>query len=427
MKELKNCLVCGGELSKVCYLGSLYPSAFINSPSDESKFNKTDTFVNWCNVCKNMQSSYMKDGEDLFRDYYYNSGINADMRASLLDIVESKHVQDTYLFCDDAFTWLDIACNDGTMCQQIKDTYSQSFVVGVDPANVNHKGSDVFINDFFTANKVIGKLRSGDPEDNLDEIKFNIISCIAMMYDIENIHGFIDDVKSLLKEDGTFIVQLMDLESRLKTYAIDDCCEEHLICYSLECLDKLFKQHGLEIYDCEYNKTNCSSLRIYVGFPGMHDMRENVDQMILFQSEQFNINNMLFWEDKVDKKLKNFKDCLYTQKVRGKKIYLIGASTKANTLLQLTEVTNEIVDAALELSDFKFGKYMLGSNIPIISEKEHFKEDKDRSNEVYILAIWAFKDGIVKNYKKYLDAGASIIVPFPKLHMITKNGETQLC
>mgnify|MGYP006921280719 CR=1 FL=1 len=410
MTELKKCIVCEGDVKEVMNLGELYPSAFIHSPDETSKFTKSKTSVNWCSKCKNMQASYTKDGEELFRDYYYNSGINAQMRASLLDIVQSRPVQDTYLMNDEhMFHWLDIACNDGTMCGQIKNEYSNSFVVGVDPANVKHKGSDVFINDFFSADKVRDKIG-----DRKIDRKFDVISCIAMMYDIVDIHKFVEDVKSLLKEDGVFVAQLMDLESRVKTYAIDDCCEEHVVCYSLECLVALFKRHGLEVFDLEYNKTNCSSLRIYVGFEGKHEVRECVEQTVLFQSENFTFDKMTEWWERVQARLWAFKSYLDKQKFMGKKIYLVGASTKANTLLQLAGIDNTIITEALELSDFKFGRYMLWSNIPIVSEKEHFaKEVKHRWDEVYVIAIWAFKDGILKNYQKYRDQGCTMIWPFP--------------
>lgn len=419
MKKLESCIVCGGDLSKVCYLGFLYPSKFVADMSEKSKHEAVETFINWCDTCKNMQSPYVDDGENLFRDYYYNSGINAAMRASLLDIVESKHVQDTYVMCDDeSFRWLDIACNDGTMCKQIKDTYSDSFVVGVDPAKVNHNGSDVFINDFFSAKIVRDKC--GDHAEDPSDVKFNVISCIAMMYDIEKIHSFINDVRDLLVEDGVFVVQLMDLESRLKTYAIDDVCFEHIVCYSLECLKNLFRSCGLEIFDCEYNKTNCSSLRIYVGHPGQHEVRENVDQMILFQSEGLTKEKMMEWENSLGRKLAEFKEYLVAQKASGKKLYLVGASTKASTLLQLCGITDSLIDAALEMSDFKFGKIMMESGIPIVSEKQHFAESRDLANEVYVVAIWAFKDSIVKNYSNHIDGGASIVVPLPSLQIIKK-------
>ncbi len=420
MNKLTECIVCNGSLNKVVYLGPLYPSKFVDSPIEIKNHQTVETFINWCDKCKNMQSPYVDDGENLFRDYYYNSGINSQMRAALQDIVDSHHIQDTYMLHDEdnEFSWLEIACNDGTMCQQIKDSYPDTFVVGVDPANVAHKGSDIFVNDFFSAD-IVRKACEGHAEDKSD-VKFNVISCIAMMYDIEKIHQFIEDVKSVLREDGTFVAQLMDLESRLKTYAIDDCCFEHVVCYSLECLDKLFKFHGLEIYDCEYNKTNCSSLRIYVGFPGVHDRRENVDQMIRFQSEGLTKEKMMEWEDTLGRKLVEFKDYLITQKKAGKRLYLIGASTKASTLLQICDINHTLVDYALELSDFKFGKFMMESGIPIKSEREHFNAQRNFENEIYIAAIWAFKDSILKNYSPYIKAGATVVFPLPALEVFGK-------
>lgn len=422
MQELKQCIVCKGDLSKVAYLGWLYPSKFVKSPKEKENHQPIETFINWCDKCKNMQSPYVDDGENLFRDYYYNSGINSSMRASLLDIVNSSHISNTYVLNDEeSFAWLDIACNDGTMCKQIKEEYSDTLVVGIDPAKVNHKGSDIFINDFFSANAVINKCK--DLAEDPSDVKFNIISCIAMMYDIEKIHEFIEDVKSLLKEDGVFVAQLMDLESRLKTYAIDDVCFEHIVCYSLYCLRNLFKQHGLEIFDCEYNKTNCSSLRIYVGFPGKHEVRENVDQMILFQSEKLNRSDMLAWEERLGRKLKTFTDYLKMLKANGKDLYLVGASTKASTLLQLCNITDKLVTAALERSSFKYGKFMMESGIPIISEEEFLNSGFDPNKTVFIIAIWAFKDGIIKAYQKYIDKGSEMILPFPIPMRVNEHGE----
>jgi len=415
IRNLDRCIVCKGELSKVGYLGNLYPSKFVTSPEEKANYEPTETWINWCDKCKNMQAPRVKDGEELFREYYYNSGINASMRASLLDIVNCKYAQDTYIFCDDDdFSWLDIAANDCTMCEQIKEEYPDAFVVGIDPSRIeNRKSTDIFINDFFSLKAVQEKVNS----------KFDVISCIAMFYDLEKPHEFIDDVKSLLKDDGLFIVQLMDLESQLKTYAIDNVCEEHLVCYSLQCLKTLFSEHGLEIFDCEYNKTNCSSLRIYVGFPDQHEVQEIVDQLILFQSEGLNKTNMLYWEEKLGRKLKSFRQYLDVQKALKKDIYLIGASTKASTLLQLCNITSNLVTSALEKSSFKWGRFMMESGIPIVSEDEFLKEERDWSNVVFVLAIWAFKEGILKTYQKYIDLGATICVPLPIPIIITKDGE----
>lgn len=415
--KLDKCIACGStNIEELFNLGDMYPSAFINKPEDEMKFEKSPCIVNWCDSCKNMQMKYSQEKDKLFKEYYYRSGVNKQMIKALDDVVASS--LEVFSSTEENYgkipTWLDIANNDGTLSKLVKKDFPSCFMVGVDPANdLHNEGNDLFINDYFSA-KVV--------RDNLHEnIKFDIITCVAMMYDIELIHDFIEDVKSLLHEDGIFVCQLMDLMGRITTYAIDDICEEHLVCYSLECLDGLFKQHGLEIFDCEYNKTNCMSLRIYVGHKDHAFIRENVDCMIEMQKGILTKQKMRLWFDDVYGKLNRFSQWLFNQKKNGATIGTIGASTKANTLLQIANLNNEIIDYAMEVSDFKYNRYTLGSNIPIISEKEIMSSAK--KPDVLVGMIWAFKDGILKNFKQFIEDGGSIIFPLPNPHFVDKTGE----
>ena len=422
MLELTQCVVCQGNVEPVIDLGHLYPSAFVNNRDDKEKFTPIKTVVNWCEKCRNMQSNYMENGENLFREYYYRSAVNKQMRDALYDIVTCGPVVDTVTMTmhdgDDVIKWLDIAANDMTMCEQVESEYD-AFVVGIDPSIIEErkKTSGIFINEFFSA-ELIQRLF-----DNKAHAKFDVITCIAMMYDICDIHKFVEDVKVLLDENGVFIVQLMDLESRLKTYAIDDVCNQHVVCYSLECLRTLFAEHGLEIFNCEYNKTNCASLRIYVGHKDNHPVSEMVDTLILFQRENFTKEKMIKWGEDVKYKLGTVKRYLEWMKNIGKQVVLIGASTKASTLLQVAGIDHNLINTALERSSFKYHKYMMESGIPIISEDEFLKTNNP-SECVFVLAIWAFKDGIVKNYNSQLFGGSQILVPFPSPVVINIDKET---
>ena len=48
---------------------------------------------------------------------------------------------------------------------------------------------------------------------------------------------------------------------------------------------------------------------------------------------------------------------------QGKKIFLYGASTKGNTLLQYYGLTNKEIPFAAERSKTKWGKYTVGSGV----------------------------------------------------------------
>ena len=102
------------------------------------------------------------------------------------------------------------------------------------------------------------------------------------------------------------------------------------------------------------------------------------------------------------------------QKKNNKQIYLYGASTKGNTLLQYYGLNRSIIPYASERSPEKWGKYTIGSGIKIISEKEARKRNPD----YFLVTPWGFINEFKKRESKWLKKGGKFIVPFPKLRII---------
>ena len=99
----------------------------------------------------------------------------------------------------------------------------------------------------------------------------------------------------------------------------------------------------------------------------------------------------------------------------GKKVYVYGASTKGNTLLQYYGLGNKLITAAAERNPAKWGKLIVGSQIPIISEAEA------RKGADYFLALpWHFIDVFLKREKEFLDNGGKFIVPLPNFKVVGK-------
>ena len=69
-----------------------------------------------------------------------------------------------------------------------------------------------------------------------------------------------------------------------------------------------------------------------------------------------------------------------------KKIFLYGASTKGNTILQYYKLNNKIIPYAAERSPEKWKKYTVGTGIKIISEKEARKLKPD----YFFVTPWGF-------------------------------------
>ena len=417
MKELKNCIVCGdNKLSEIFNFGSIYPSAFISDLKETAKFTKDPLVVNMCK-CGMCQLKYVYEYDSLFKDYYYRSSVNKQMVAALQDIVDSEQILNQIQYAlDERRTpiWVEIANNDGCMSRLAKKSYDV-FMVGVDPAlNLGNSGNDVFINDYFRAESVL-KATSGDKAD--------IVTCIACFYDLQDPHTFLKDVCKIMSDDGVFIIQLNDLWGKLVLNTLDDACQEHVAYYSLEVLDKLFKMNGLEIFDFEYNYVNGSSLRVYAGKTGKFSVRPHVSHEITAQKKFLTQHRLMWWFLEVTQYITNFKNYLTAQKALGKKIAIGGASTKGNTILQYSGLNNKVVDFALEVSPFKFGKYCLGSDIEIVDEKLALKVSPP---DIICVMVWHFKESFLKIYKEFIENGGTVVFVFPYPHKVTKDGESLL-
>ena len=99
---------------------------------------------------------------------------------------------------------------------------------------------------------------------------------------------------------------------------------------------------------------------------------------------------------------------------QGKKIYVYGASTKGNTLLQYFGLDNTLITAAAERNPDKWGKVTVGTHIPIVSE-----EAARAANPDYFLVLpWHFIEEFMIREKEYLRAGGRFIVPMPYFTLI---------
>ena len=98
----------------------------------------------------------------------------------------------------------------------------------------------------------------------------------------------------------------------------------------------------------------------------------------------------------------------------GKKIFLYGASTKGNTVLQYYNIDSNKIPFAAERSPEKWGKYTIGTGIKIISEEKARKMNPD----YFFVTPWGFIKEFVKRESKWLKKGGKFILPFPGFKLI---------
>jgi hypothetical protein len=392
------CRMCGSPMVNVLDLGDIYPSRFVTA--DENGTERVPLTLARCANpdCTLVQLRHTVAPDEMYRQYYYRSSLNAAMVAALRDIVDEALKLVDLRFGDAV---VDIACNDGTLLgfypiDQVK--------VGFDPAenlNVSHDNIDHFINDYFDAAKY-----------PLGRMKAKIITSIAMFYDLPDPVSFTRQVKSILHEDGIWIIQLSDLVSMLEQNAFDGICHEHLEYYSAWDIISLMRREGLTVFRVSKNRVNGGSLRFFICHEEKREMEKSVqdclmDESIFLGNEDGSMEAFNTRIRRIGYTVVNF---LIEAKYRNQRVYGLAASTKGNTLLQYFGITSDMIPKIGDVNPDKYGKRTIGSDIEIVSEEEALR---DKPEFLFLLA-WHYVDTICLKLMSYLRQGGRIIVPLPE-------------
>jgi hypothetical protein len=410
-EEIRGCRICGDGLEEVLDLGELYPSTFVDGPEEHYYGNpviqKAPLVLVECQRCGLIQLKHTVELDSMYRQYWYKSGLNNSMVESLQDIVEEVQRKIRLIPGD---VVIDIGANDGTMLSMYPDYVTK---IGIDPAlnlaEEAEKHCDYFVNDYFSA----GVIPRRYP-------KAKVITSIAMFYDLPNPVAFVDDITQLLAPGGIWIIQLTDLMGMLETNAFDNNCHEHLEYYSLDVIVDLLYKQGLEVFDLTYNRTNGRSIRLYISWIGSHKVWPHVKVALRGEREYLRNNALVKFAGRVEEIRKI--TCKFLEDHSEDTIFAMGASTKGNTLLQYFGITNEQIAFAVEINPDKYGKYTIGSNIPIIPQG--FIPDKLKYPDYYFVLPWHFIDNFIEKEQKFLEQGGRFFIPLPwPCEIYLKDGE----
>ena len=410
--KINKCRICKSKkLLKVIDLKKQYiQGSFIkkNFPTPFSK--KIPLKLVLCKDCLLVQTSHTVNKKLLYSNYWYSSGINSTMRNHLKNLAKDisgifqKNFNKKYV--------LDIGCNDGTLLNYF---HSKINKFGIDPSqiikNIDKKKIKIFRDFFPPRKKNFKKIK----------IKFDIITSIAMFYDIDDPNKFVKKIKFYLSQKGVWVFELSYLIDMINLNSFDTICHEHLEYYSLSTINYLLKRNNLKLFKVSKNDINGGSIRCYV----THDKNYLYDEFRhskyiekLLKKEQFLGIDKIEYYNSFNRNIRKIKSNLkkkITNLIKnGKKIYILGASTKGNTILQYLEIDNKMIPYAIERNRNKIGAETIGSKIKIIGESIL----KKNTPEYMLVLPWHFKKEILKRERKYIKNGGTLIFPLPKVHII---------
>ena len=402
--KIKSCRICKSKKLKKVYSLGLMSFTGIFPEKMNSKIPKGELKLVRCKKCSLLQLEDNFDSNLMYGENYgYMSSLNRAMEFHLK--LKSKYLIDNYKIKKGNYI-LDIGSNDGTFLSFFKRNLN---LFACDPTIRKFKKyyrKDINLTiDFFSADKFKG-------------LKFNLITSIAMFYDLPDPLKFAKDIKNVLAENGIWHVEMSYMPSMLNNSSYDTICHEHLEYYSVKSIKHLMDLANLKIINISFNQVNGGSISLDIAKKKSKYKENKVLIKWLLLRENLNGFNEL----KIQKKFFNqctkhkylLNDLLKKLKSQGKRIFGYGASTKGNVILQYCKINKDLLDCIIEVNKFKFNRYTPGSKIKILSEKYLNKKKPD-----YLLVLpWHFKDHIIKKEKKFLDSGGKLIFPLPEIEIV---------
>ncbi len=402
--KINKCRICKStKLTKIFNIGNLvYTGIFPEYKT--SKVPSGNLSLIHCRKCKLLQLEDNFNSQVMYgSNYGYMSSLNSSMEKHL-KVKSQKLIRKYKLYKNKNI--LDIGSNDGTF---LKYFSNKNNLFACDPTifkfKKHYKKNIKLISKFFSSKHFKSK-------------KFNLISSIAMFYDLQSPVKFARDVKSILDDNGIWHIELSYMPLMLNMNSYDTICHEHLEYYSLNSLKYLMDMVGLKIIKISFNDINGGSIAIDIA------KKDSIYKEISKKIKSILKNEKRKKYNEISTQKKFFLNCkknkillvnlLKKLKKKNKIVYGYGASTKGNVILQFCKIKNNLVNKIVEINKYKFNKFTPGTKIKIISERD----SKLIKPDYYLVLPWHFKRNIIKREKNYLKKGGKLIFPLPRIHIV---------
>jgi NDP-4-keto-2,6-dideoxyhexose 3-C-methyltransferase len=407
-KRIERCRICGNQhLERVLDLGEQMLTGVF--PREKgADVTRGPLHLVKCtgdgDICGLLQMEHSYDlGEMYGENYGYRSGLNASMVAHLHNKV--RRIMGLVDLRDGDLV-IDIGSNDSTTLQAYP-TQGLS-LVGVDPTGIKFNSyyppHIQLIPDFFSSRLV---------EARFPGKKAKVVTSFSMFYDLEDPMGFMEQVFDVLTDDGVWVFEQSYMPTMLDTNSYDTVCHEHLEFYALRQIKWMTDRVGFKIINVEFNDVNGGSFSITVSkargdlsvLPAVQAILDNESARGLDTLQPFRE-----FSERVGETRKELLAFLASTRKQGKRVAILGASTKGNVLLQYCQISTDDVDCVGEVNSEKFGCFTPGTWIPIINENDLLVNEPD----YFIVLPWHFKKFFLSD-KKW--AKAQLVFPLPRLEV----------
>lgn len=408
----RDCRKCRGSLRLLLDFGRIPASGVFVSKDDMEDLQTIPLSLATCHECGLTQLGHDIQIQDLYTATYgYRSSLNREML---------QHLESTarYLFPksepikNEKVNVLDIASNDGSLLSFFSQFDKIGRLCGIDPLMdyfPNLYPENAFKVAEFFGSHLLNKTKFTE--------KFQIITSLSVLYDVDDLQDFVDTVSFLLDDNGIWYSEQSYFIRLLEEGTFDSVCHEHILYLTLKDLIEAAENSGLSVIEVLENDVNGGSIGVVFQKKPKVEHDANVLANFKLREDSLRIKNLLdTYPKRVMSKIAQISESIRAFKSEGKSIYALGASTKGNIILSACDLDSSIIEGVGEINVEKFGKYTPVGKIPIIGEKEVLNGDS--SNRVVLILPWHFRETFLRITKEFVMEGGTVMFPFPTLSIV---------
>ena len=373
----------------------------------EDDFDKEISYPLDVTCCKNCllvqltEESYIPR-DKLFLDYAYASSISGGLRNHFTELANQLKSEFNPKIV------VDIGSNDGVLLKPLLELGCEA--IGVEPAANLAKQANVngltTLCSYFNK-EIVDKIIS-------DSGHADIVVASNVFAHLDEYHDIIENIKSLLSENGTYIVEVQYFADMIKDMTFDNIYHEHVLYYTVHSMINLFDKHNMNVYKVEKIPTHGGSIRGYISKTN-NPRHHSVDDL-LKEEKQNGIDDLHTLEkfnDQLQNNINEIRELFNRLSNEKKRIFGYGAPAKSSTMINSIGLDNSNVELIIEDSPLKQGLFTPGSHIPITGPEIL----QDETPDYLMIFAWNYADEIIKKVEeKY--SKMNYIIPMPELRII---------
>ncbi|MGF1545224.1 MAG: class I SAM-dependent methyltransferase [Parvularculaceae bacterium] len=309
---------------------------------------------------------------------------------------------------------LDIGCSDGTLLSFYPRWVER---YGVDRADVVEQiGAWAW------------RARAAFPSIEIDRAlgdrKFDIVTAISVLEEVDEPRAFLARIKALLAPDGVLALETLYAPMTLTRTSVEAVMDGKAALYSLGALERLLRECDLKIFRGAVTDKNGGSVRLFACHADVdaYDFDPWYERLARLWDEENALALHMpapyqAFQGRAEEARAAFADFMVAARRRGEVAHIVGAGEAAREIFHWAGPGVSAIEAAVAPNDVAGdaadGARLCPGGPPLVSEAESRALEPD-----YFIAPSALKREMLERWREPILRGATFLFPTPTPHIV---------